>query len=196
MTTIYIDDRSGNCTKVTMLVRYLGLEANIIHVDLFNNETRTDDFLERNPFGKVPTAVLPCGKTIGESNAIMLALAHGTSLVPEEDACCADLYQWLFWEASAFTPPLAARRFFKRFAEQADKDIDPTLLPRGQRVLGLLNEHLTTNDYVAANALTIADFSLYGYAHSAREGGFDLDAYPHVQRWLSRLEALVAEKAA
>ncbi len=196
MTTLYIDKRSGNCTKVTMLVDYLGLEVEIVDVDLFNNETRSDEFLARNPFGKVPTAILPCGKTIGESNAIMLALAGGTSLVPLEEGPCSELYQWLFWEASAFTPPLGARRFFRRFAELSDAEIDATLMPRGQRVLRHLNDHLANNEFVAADTLTIADFSLYGYGHSAHEGGFDLDAYPHIIRWLARIEALAADKAA
>jgi len=34
------------------------------------------------------------------------------------------------------------------------------------------------------SAYSAADICLYGYVHSAREGGFDLDRYPAVQRWL------------
>jgi glutathione S-transferase len=35
--------------------------------------------------------------------------------------------------------------------------------------------------------MTLADIAVYGYTHAAGEGGFDLDAYPHVRAWLDRV---------
>jgi len=186
---IYIDERSNNCTKVRKLVQYLGLDVEWVPVDIFAGETRATQFLGHNPFGKLPFAEFPSGLAIGESNAIMLELGKGSPAVPDEGDLRAQLHQWLFWEGSAFTPPLAARRFQKRFMEKSDAEIDPTLLPRCQKALEQLDQHLAVHNYVIGDRLTIADISLYGYGHSAEEGGVPLEPYPTVSAWLARLEA-------
>ena len=36
---------------------------------------------------------------------------------------------------------------------------------------------------------SLADIALYGYAHVAHEGGFDLEPYPAIRAWLGRVAA-------
>ena len=37
-------------------------------------------------------------------------------------------------------------------------------------------------------SLTIADISLYAYTHVAHEGGFELEAYVAIGKWMKRIE--------
>jgi glutathione S-transferase len=37
--------------------------------------------------------------------------------------------------------------------------------------------------------MTLADIALYAYTHVADEGGFDLDSYPAIRRWLALVAA-------
>jgi glutathione S-transferase len=36
---------------------------------------------------------------------------------------------------------------------------------------------------------TIADMALYAYTHVAPEGGFELERYPAITTWLTRVQA-------
>jgi glutathione S-transferase len=58
---------------------------------------------------------------------------------------------------------------------------------RGNAALGVMESHLSAHDWFAGQAFSIADIALYGYTHSASEGGFNLATYPAVQAWLARV---------
>jgi glutathione S-transferase len=189
---LYGDKRSGNCLKVAKLIEYLGLDVEWCNVDLFEGETSEPGFLALNPFGKLPALRLSSGQVIAESNAILFELARGTDLEPITDAARAEIYQWLFWEASAFTPPLAQRRWYVSFVFKPEEDIDRKLLPKGNIALARLNEHLSKHDYAAGNRLSIADFSLFGYGHSIEEGGWNAADFPAVAAWVERVGADIA----
>ena len=49
--------------------------------------------------------------------------------------------------------------------------------------------HLAERDFLVADRYSIADIALYAYTHVAPEGGFDLEPYPAINRWLARVEA-------
>ena len=67
--------------------------------------------------------------------------------------------------------------------------IDPTLLPRGEKVLGLMNDHLAQRRYFVGERLSLADIALVAYTRFGHEAGFDLAKWPHVQTWVQRIEA-------
>jgi glutathione S-transferase len=48
---------------------------------------------------------------------------------------------------------------------------------------------LSGADWLAGEAYSIADIALYAYTHVAGEGGYDLSAYPGIERWLRRLSS-------
>jgi glutathione S-transferase len=57
----------------------------------------------------------------------------------------------------------------------------------GYVALGVMEEHLESNDYFVGGRYSIADISLYAYTHVADEGGFDLAGFPAVRAWLERV---------
>ena len=45
-----------------------------------------------------------------------------------------------------------------------------------------MEKQLGETPFFAGEALSVADIALYAYTHEAGEGGFDLGAYPAVER--------------
>lgn len=189
---IYGDSRSGNCYKLQLLCALLGIDYQWQAVDIMAGETRTDSFLALNPNGKVPTLLLDDGRTLAESNAIMLYLAAGSTLIPADSYAHARMMQWLFFEQYSHEPYIAVARFIKLYqgmpeARQAEYE---TRLPGGYRALKVMEQALTGNDYLVDNQLCLADIALYAYTHVAHEGGFLLDDFPAIRRWLQRIQRI------
>ena len=53
MLTLYQQQDSGNCYKPRMLLAILGLPFRVVDIDANRGQTRTADYLARNPNGKV-----------------------------------------------------------------------------------------------------------------------------------------------
>lgn len=187
---IYGDCRSGNCLKVRWTADLLGVPYDWVDVDVLAGTTRTEEFLAINPSGQVPCVVLPDGRTLSQSNAIILYFAdiHDGSLVPADPYARAKVLEWLFWEQYSHEPYIAVRRFLKAFLGKSDKDLDPKLLANGRRALGQMAMQLGKTDYIAGDALTAADIALLAYTRLAHEGGFDLDEFPNIRGWIARVE--------
>lgn len=189
---IYGDSRSGNCYKLQLLCALLGIDYQWQAVDIMAGETRTNSFLALNPNGKVPTLLLDDGRTLAESNAILLYLATGSALIPDDAYAQAKMLQWLFFEQYSHEPYIAVARFIKLYqgmpeARQAEYE---TRLPGGYRALTVMEQTLTATDYLVSNQLSLADIALYAYTHVAHEGGFLLDEFPAINAWIKRIAAL------
>lgn len=187
---LYGDPISGNCLKAKWTADYLGLDYEWAPLDIMKGETRTDAFLAVNPFGQVPTLSLPDGRIITQSNAIIiyLAEAHGAKLLPEDLFARSRVFQWLFWEQNSHEPYIAGRRFRKAFKKLSDHEIDAEWLPRGYAALDLMERTLAESEYLAGDAVTLADIAVVAYTRVAQDGGFDLSDYPKVRGWIVRVE--------
>ncbi len=194
--TLYGDSNSGNCLKSRWVADLLGLEYDWVEVDVVREETQTEDFLALNPVGKVPLARWPDGRTLSESNAIMLYIADATPggerFVPTDAFQRGQMMSWLFWEQYSHETAIAVRRYHKHLLGKAEEDIDPGLLPKGRRALGVMELQLTRTEYLVGDKLTLADVALVAYTRWAHEGGFDLGDFPSVQRWVHRVESDLA----
>jgi glutathione S-transferase len=60
---------------------------------------------------------------------------------------------------------------------------------RGYAALGVMEEHLSRNDFFVAGRYSIADIALYAYTHVADEGGFDLGRFPAIGAWMELVRA-------
>src|SRR6516164_3388509 len=95
---------SPNPQKVTFALHELGLECEIVPVDLSKGEQRTPQFLALNPFGRVPVLV-DGDVTLWESHAILAYLGEKTGkLWPTTAAGRADALRWLFFLAGHISP--------------------------------------------------------------------------------------------
>jgi glutathione S-transferase len=186
---IFGDPRSGNCLKVKWVCERLDIPYEWTDVDVMTGATRAPEFLAMNPAGQVPTVVLEDGRTLAQSNAIMLHLAEGSDLIPADAYDRARMFEWLFWEQYSHEPYIAVVRFQVAFAGKPLADVEERLVQRGYAALQRMEDGLGASPYLVGDRLTLADIALVAYTRVAHEGGFDLSGYPAVRTWIGRVEA-------
>jgi glutathione S-transferase len=189
MLRIYGDSISGNCHKVKWVTDYLGLPYVWIETSVLAGETRTDDFLALNPAGQAPLIILPDGRPLAQSNAIIVHLAHGSALIPEDAYDRAKMLEWLFWEQYSHEPYVAVARFQVRYLGKAPADLEPKLVARAHAALARLEQAVAANAFLIGERCSLADVALIAYTRLAPEGGIDLGPYPAVRAWIGRAEA-------
>ncbi|MAG65112.1 MULTISPECIES: glutathione S-transferase family protein [Pseudomonas] len=189
---IYGDHRSGNCYKLELLCALLDLDYEWQTVDIMRGDTRTPDFLARNPNAKVPLLELDDGRCLAESNAILLFLAEGSRLVPTEPFSRARMLQWLFFEQYSHEPYIAVARFIALYLGLPEERRADYLSKQagGYKALDVMETQLQNSPYLVADEPSLADIALYAYTHVAADGGFELTGYPAITAWLRRIESL------
>jgi glutathione S-transferase len=191
MTVLHQMQVSGNCYKVRLAARQLGVELELKDYGLHDGSTRQPSFLAKNPNGRVPLLEFEDRRTLAESNAILWYLSEDTYLIPDDRWSRAEVLQWMFFEQYSHEPYIAVARFWLAFAPKEALDKKRHLIPewhaKGNAALGVMENHLAHHDWFAGGRYSIADIALYAYTHSAADGGFDLAAYPAVGRWLARV---------
>jgi glutathione S-transferase len=190
MLTLYDFMGSGNGYKVRLLLAQLGLAYRLVERDILKGETRTPEFLEKNPNGRIPTLQLDDGTHLAESDAILWYLAEGTPFAPADRLQRAQTLQWMFFEQYSHEPYIAVARFWRHFLSELSplQKLDlPERMAKGYAALGVMEQHLARHPFFVGERYGLADIALYGYTHVAGEGGFNLDAYPHVSAWLARV---------
>ncbi len=191
---LYDGQRSWNARKVRLLAAELGIEITSVRLDFAKGEFRSDDYLAKNPNGKIPT--LKEGDFIlWESHAILIYLADQhpeRGLHPVDPKQRAVVDQWLFWWAAHVEPALnllLVERRIKPFLKQPAND--PTLLARANseldRFLPILDKQLSTREHVVGQ-LSIVDFAMAAQLEQAAMIELDISQYEHIGRWLEGLQ--------
>lgn len=189
---IYGDTKSGNCYKVQLVCSLLNIDHEWIDLDILAGDTKSDEFLKKNPNGKIPLLELDEGETLAESNAIINYLAGGSALYPEGSLAQARVLQWQFFEQYSHEPFIAVARFINKYLGLPEEKADEYASKQagGHKALQVMEQQLRKTPYIAGENFTTADISLYAYTHVAHEGGFELEAYPVFLAWLDRVASL------
>jgi glutathione S-transferase len=182
---------SGNGYKVRLLLTQLQIPFELIELNILNKETRTPEFLAKNPNGKIPLLEIAPDKFISESNAILYYLSQDTAYFPQDKYQQAQVMQWLFFEQYSHEPYIATPRFWITELKQADKYREQIEQKRkwGYAALNVMEQQLENHDFFVGEKYTIADIGLYAYTHVAEEGGFDLTTFPAILAWFKRIES-------
>jgi glutathione S-transferase len=182
---------SGNGYKVRLLLTQLEIPFQRVELNILKGETRTPEFLVKNPNGRIPVLEFQPGQFLAESNAILFYLSEGTEYLPAERLERAQVMQWLFFEQYSHEPNIATSRFWISYLGKADELKEALEQKRklGYAALGVMEQHLRSHAFFVDERYTIADITLYAYTHVAREGGFDLSGFPAIQAWLDRVKA-------
>jgi glutathione S-transferase len=186
---LYDNPHSGNCYKVRLLFAHLGLDYERHELDVVDRSNRLEVLGGLNPGLRVPTLVLDDGRSLAESNAITWFFSEGTRYLPEDRFERAQVMQWLFFEQYSHEPYIAVARFWRIAGITPSEEAATEKRRGGEAALTALDRHLRDREYLVADRYTIADIALYAYTHVAPEGGFELDPYPAIEAWLSRVAA-------
>lgn len=187
---IYGDEKSGNCYKLQLVCALLDIDYEWIAIDILKGQTQTPEFLAKNPKGKIPLLILDNGSVLTESNAILNYLANDSELIPKDKFLLAKVQQWQFFEQYSHEPYVAVARFITKYLGMPENKISAhkEKLIGGYKALDIMEEQLTKTSYLTGDKLTVADISLFAYTYVAEEGGFDLQKYIHINKWIHRIE--------
>lgn len=189
--TLHYTAGSGNSFKPALVLRQTGRSCTMHAIDVLKGESRRPDYLRINARGQVPYLMTQDGRGIGESNAIAWFLAEGSSLMPFDPVTCAQAIQWMIFEQTSLEPNISPARFFTyvvpALREQHKTEI-PGWLQAGYRGLEVLDNHLSTKDFLTDHGYCVADICVYGYTHLAKQGGFELERFKGVTAWIQRVQ--------
>src|SRR6478609_8368564 len=140
MITLYDYLDSGNGFKIRLLLAHLKLPYRWIEKDILANQTRTPEFLAKNPNGRIPALELDDGTVIAESNAILWYLAEGSPFIPDDRLKRAQVLQWMFFEQYSHEPYVATPRFIvKHLPADSPRQAElPDRMVRGRAALGIM----------------------------------------------------------
>ncbi len=187
---LYHHELSGHSHRARLMAGLLGLDLQLVPVDLLAGVHKQPAFLARNPFGQVP--VLEDGDvTLFDSNAITLYLARrydpSRTWAPADPVAAALVQEWLSKAANELAHGVAAARLVTVFNASYDH---AAVKAKATALLEIMDAHLDGRRWFVGNDPTIADVALYSYTAHAPEGGVDLQAHPNVVSWLGRIEQL------
>lgn len=188
---IYGDKQSGNCYKVMLLCGLLQKEYEWIDLDILAGETKEENFLHKNPNGKIPLLELDDTRLLWESNAIINFLADRTVLYPTDAWTRAKIHQWQFFEQYSHEPYIAVARFIQKYLDLPKERMEEYRAKQegGHKALRVMEKQLSKTPYLVGDELSCADISLFAYTHVAHEGGFDLATYPRIQAWIELIRS-------
>ncbi len=190
MLTLYDYMESGNGYKVRLLLAQLGLTYKLVERDILKGETRTQEFLKKNPNGRIPTLQLEDGSYLWESGAILWYLADGTRFIPPDRALRAQTLQWMFFEQYSHEPYISVPRFWHHHLNKLSplQELDlPERMRKGYEALDVMERHLAGQTFFVGECYGLADIALYAYTHVAKEGGFNLSRFQHIHTWMERV---------
>jgi glutathione S-transferase len=191
---LYDGQRSWNARKVRLLAAELGIEIQSVRLDFAKGEFRSQEYLAKNPNGKIPT-LEEDDFVLWESHAILIYLADQhpeRGLHPTDPKQRALVDQWLFWWTAHIEPALnllLVERRIKPFLKQPAND--PSIIARANseldRFLPILDTQLSTREHVVG-PLSIVDFAMAAQLEQAPMIELDISRYDNIGRWLERLQ--------
>jgi glutathione S-transferase len=100
----------------------------------------------------------------------------------------AKMDEWLFWEQYSHEPYIAVCRFQKVYLGKPASDLDPDKVKRGYAALMRMEQQLAVTRFLTGETVSLADVALLAYTRVAHEGGFQLDKYTALRRWIAATE--------
>ncbi len=190
--------QSGNSYKAALMLQLAGADWAPVFVDFFNGANRSAELRALNPMGEVPVlehiGLEHDGLVLAQSGVILDYLAGKTGKFgPLDEAERREILRWTLWDNHKLTSYNATWRFLTNFVpeEKRSADVVAFLEGRGRAALGVLDTHLAGRDWIAGEAMTIADLSCVGYMFYEDEFPIDWAAdYPAVTAWRERIRAL------
>ncbi len=166
-----------------------------------DRQTRSPEFLAINPRGQAPALVLPGGAVVVESLAILSFLeryAPRPALLPSDPAALSvvlsrmhavEILRGIYRPLEQLFRPL---KVLQPHEISAAREV----LLRLPGELAIWEDYLTGQDFIASDAMSLADCSLYpALAYQVRRG-LDLSDFPRLQGYLARIAARPSAKAA
>ncbi|GJJ10438.1 hypothetical protein Clacol_004664 [Clathrus columnatus] len=206
--TVFAHGKTPNPLKVMILLEELGVKYAVKKKEMgdVENGMKRPDFLKINPNGRVPAIIDHTANDfiVWESGAILLYLAEkfgqdgrwvGKSLDER-----AQVWEWLMFQVSGLGPMQGQLNWFKHFhpVKNLDQSVYDRYSTETYRVYGVLEKRLTNtgNQWLALDCFTIVDIAFYPWLCLAAFGNIDMNRFPKLKEYVTRISELPSVKAA
>ncbi len=191
MLTLFNYPPSRNGWKVRLLLQHLGRTYRTVTVNILENGDQRAEYRHINPTGKVPAIQLDDGRTLAESNAILVYLAEGSTYLPIDPFDRAKGLQWMSFEQEQVESTIGTLRYWMHSGEVSQRSTELVEAKRmaAQRALGILDREFARQPFITGDRYTVADMAIFAYATCAEDVGVPLDLFPHFRSWSTRVEA-------
>ena len=194
-----------NGVKVSIMLEEIKLPYEAHLVSFEKNDQMSAEFISLSANNKIPAILDPNGpggkpQPLFESGAILIYLAAKSGrLMPKDEAGKYECLQWVMFQMGGVGPMFGQLGFFHKFAgkDYDDKRPRDRYVAESKRLLGVLNQRLSTRPWLMGKNYSIADIAVFpwvrnlvGFYGAAELVGFE--DFPHVKR---ALEAFVARPA-
>ncbi|MGL9484598.1 glutathione binding-like protein, partial [Salmonella sp. C3189] len=199
--------KSSTCTgRVVACIEEIGLEYELVPINLAAGEHKQPAHLARNPFGQIP-ALQDGDLVLFESRVITRYLVRkygkGTHLLKEgsaEEGAAVD--QWVEVEAQHFNPPVSTIVFQVVFLPiffggVTDDKVVKAEVEKLGKVLDVYESQLSKKKFLAGDFYSLADLHHLSYGHyliTTTPYGHLIDSRPHVKAWWEAIYSRPASK--
>ena len=183
-----------NGHKIHIMLEELGLEYNVVPVNIGVGDQFKPEFLAISPNNKMPAIVDHDGTggtaySMFESGAILIYLAEKTGrFIPSEVRGRYDVIQWIMFQMGHIGPMLGQNHHFRRYAPEKIPYAIERYTNEAARLYGVLDKRLEGREYLVGE-YSIADIANYPWLRSHEAQGQDLNDFPNVKRWYEEIEA-------
>jgi len=191
MIKLHCFGESGNSYKAALALELSGLDWEPVYVDFFGGQARSPEFRNLNVMGEAPTLV-DGELTLTQSGAIQDYVVEKSGKLGGKDRTeRREVLRWILWDNHKLSSPAGMTRFLIHFLpkDKQPEGVIPFMQGRLKAAYATLNTHLEGRDWIAGDAITIADLSCCGYLFYPEEFGFDRAEWPNIDAWLTRIAA-------
>lgn len=179
-----------NGQRVVIALEELGLDHQLRYVDLWNGAHKKPDFLALNPAGQIPVIIDDDGSpgrlVLTQTPAILVYLAaKAGNLPPPADCAGAKCLEWLIFQATDISGPMAQRAYLARRDAVKHAAAMAELKERALSFYRLLDHRLGESRFLAGDSYSIADTMAYPAAREFEHDEFA--ALHHIDRWLTEV---------
>jgi len=114
-------------------------------------------------------------------------LVSGEQWWPDDTYRLAQITAWLSTATNEIANGPALLRVHHKFGRAIDT---PKAQQTAEKVLGIIDRHLESRDWLAGDKVSIADIAVYPYLALAPEGDIDIGTYTNIVAWFQRIRTL------
>ncbi|MEM9715396.1 MAG: glutathione S-transferase family protein [Pseudomonadota bacterium] len=177
-----------NGRKISIALEEMGLAYEAIAVDITAGEQNTPEFRKINPNGKIPAIIMPDGRTVMESGAILFFLGENANQFMPQRGTSAywQMMEWLMWQASGQGPMLGQAHHFLHYNKGKSDYAEERYHAEAIRLYGVLNERLLGRQHILGT-MSIVDFAIWPWISRFEWHEVDLNDFPNVREYYVRL---------
>jgi len=184
---------SPNPQKVKFAMLEIGLDCEMVPVDLTKGEQRTPQFLALNPTGRVPVLV-DGDLTLWESHAIIAYLGDKTGKKwPTTAAGRADALRWLFYLSTHIGPPTVDLVFNRLAVRLRGLPGDEAAIARGEKALpdalAIVEGRLAKHQWIMGDDFTLVECAYGPTLNAVEKAGFSFGQFPRLKAYLDAIRA-------